>query len=110
MKNKPTIYCSLKPVKRSGIKRSVGKVITHTSLGHQERPYFKLYWMAAAQGMSNSDRSRWKLTEQTMIRVRINLMQHTQCINMTSMTQRQESLIRAKSGCGAREAEDDFQP
>ena len=27
-----------------------------------------------------------------MIRVRINLVQHTQCSNMTSMTQRQESL------------------
>ena len=48
--------------------------------------------------MSNSDRSRWKLTEQTMTQVRINLVQHTQCSNMTSMTQRQESLIRAKPG------------
>ena len=46
-------------------------------------------------GMSNSDRSRWKLTEQTMIRVRINLVQHTQCSNMMPMTQRQEGLIRA---------------
>ena len=46
--------------------------------------------------MSNSDRSRWKLTDQTMIRVRINLLQHSECSNMTSMTQRQESLIRAK--------------
>ena len=45
----------------------------------------------------NSDRSRWKLTEQTMIRVRINLVQRTQCNNMTSITQ-QESLIRAKPG------------
>ena len=33
-----------------------------------------------------------------MIRVRINLVEHTQCRNMTSMTQRQESLIRAKPG------------
>ena len=49
-------------------------------------------------GMSNSVRSRWKLTEQTMIRVRINLVPHTQCSNKTSMTQRQESLIRAKPG------------
>ena len=48
-------------------------------------------------GMSNSERSRWKLTEQTMIRIRINLVQHTQC-NMTSMTQRRECLIRAKPG------------
>ena len=49
-------------------------------------------------GVSNSDRSRWKLTEQTMIRVRINLPQHTQCSNITWMTQRQESLVRAKPG------------
>ena len=49
-------------------------------------------------GMSNSDRSRWKHTEQTMIEVRINLVQHTQCSNITSMTQRKESLIRAKPG------------
>ena len=52
-----------------------------------------------SSGISNSDRSRWKLAEQTMIRVRINLVQHTQCSNMTSsMTQRQESLIRTKPG------------
>ena len=44
----------------------------------------------------NTDRSRWNLTEQIMNRVQINLVQHTQCSNMTSMTQ-QESLIRAKA-------------
>ena len=49
-------------------------------------------------GGTNSDRSRWKLTEQTLIRVRINLVQHKICSNMTSMKQRQESLIRAKPG------------
>ena len=48
-------------------------------------------------GMPNSDRSKWKLTEQTMIRV-LHCIQDTQCSNMTSMTQRQESLIRAKPG------------
>ena len=48
---------------------------------------------------------RWKLTEQTMIQVRINLVQHTQfscmCIRestYTSMTQRQETSIGAKPG------------
>ena len=51
-----------------------------------------------SSGMSNSNRSRWKLTEQTMIRVRINFVQHTQCSSMTSMTQIQESLIRVKPG------------
>ena len=51
-----------------------------------------------SSGIPNSDRSRWKLTEQTMIRVRINLVQHTQCSNMTSMTHWQESLIRANPG------------
>ena len=49
-----------------------------------------------SSGMSNPDRSRWKLTEQTMIRVRIILVKHTQCSNMTSITQRQETLIKAK--------------
>ena len=48
--------------------------------------------------MLNSGTSRWKLTEQTLIRVRINLVQHIQSSNMTSMTQWQETLIRAKSG------------
>ena len=33
-----------------------------------------------------------------MILVRINLVQHKQCSKMTLMTQRQESLIRAKNG------------
>ena len=47
-------------------------------------------------GTSNSGRSRWKLTEQTTIWVQINLVQHTKCSNMTSMVQRQESLIRAR--------------
>ena len=47
--------------------------------------------------VSNSNRDRWKLTEQTMIRVRINLVQHTKCSNMTPMTQ-QETLIRAMPG------------
>ena len=35
---KPTNDCSLKPIKRSGVKGSVGKVILHTSLGRQETP------------------------------------------------------------------------
>ena len=48
--------------------------------------------------MMNSDRSRSKLTEQTISRVRINLVQHTQFSNMKSMTQRQESLIMTKPG------------
>ena len=47
--------------------------------------------------MSNSNGSRWKLTEYTMIQVRINIVQHTQCSNMISMTQRQETLTRAKT-------------
>ena len=49
--------------------------------------------------MSTSGRSRWKLTEQTMIRVRINLVQHTQFNNMTSMTEWQETLIRMWACC-----------
>ena len=35
----PTIDCFLKPIKRSGVKHSVGKVIPHPSLGRQETPY-----------------------------------------------------------------------
>ena len=41
--------------------------------------------------MSNSSRSRWKLAEQTVIRVRINLAQQTQPSHTTSMAQRQET-------------------
>ena len=33
-----------------------------------------------------------------MFRVRINTVQHTQCSNTTSMTQRQETLVSAKPG------------
>ena len=49
-------------------------------------------------GISNCDRSRWKLSEQTMIRVRINLVQRAKCSNKTSRTRRQQSLIRSKPG------------
>ena len=52
--------------------------------------------VAAARVMSNSSKSRWKLTEQTVSRDRINLMLYTQTSNTTSMTQRQETLIRTK--------------
>ena len=48
--------------------------------------------------MSNSGRSKWKFTEQTVIWVRIKLEQHTQSNYMTSMTQRQDTLIRTKPG------------
>ena len=46
--------------------------------------------------MSNYGRSRRKLAAQTVTWVRINLIQHTKPCNMTSITQRQETLIRAK--------------
>ena len=48
-----------------------------------------------------------------MIRVRINLVQHSQCITMKLMTPGQETLKRAKTWppntAGARGAEDDMQ-
>ena len=48
-----------------------------------------------------------------MIRVRINLVQQTQCSNMTLMTQQQESLIWVKAwppnAPGARVTEDNIQ-
>ena len=43
-------------------------------------------------------RSRWKLAEQTVIRVRIDLVQHTKLSHTTSMTQRQETLIGTNPG------------
>ena len=46
---------------------------------------------SCCSGMSNSDRRIWKLTEQTMIQVRINLVQFRQCSNMTSMTTTRKS-------------------
>ena len=45
-----------------------------------------------------ADGRKWELTEQTTIRVRINHVQHTQFINVMTMTQRQETLIRARPG------------
>ena len=85
-------------------KHSVGKVIPHSSLGWQETPcklghstswYIKLQWMGwgSRSSMSNSCRRRYKLAEQTVNQVQINLVQHTQPSNITSMTQRQETLM-----------------
>ena len=69
-------------------------------LGHSTHWYFNLQWMRCCRSsrMSNSSRSSWKLDEQTVIRVRINLVEHTKPSNTTSMTQRQETLINAKPG------------
>ena len=47
-------------------------------------------------GMSNSRRSRWKLAEQTVIRVQI--VRYNKSHNTTSTTQRQETLIGTKPG------------
>ena len=104
----PAVDGTLKPIKRSGVKHRVGKVIPH-SLSMQESPnnllrstpwYFKLQWMSCRRrsGMSNSSRSWWNLAEQIVIRVRINLVEHTKPCHTTSMTQWQETLIRAKPG------------
>ena len=104
----PTVDCPLEPIQRSGVKNSVGKVISQSNLSRQERPsklgrstpsYFKLQWMSSGRSseMSNSSRSRWKLAEQTVIRIRINLVQHTKPSHTTSVT-RQETLIGTKIG------------
>ena len=34
----PTVDCTLKPIQRSGVKHSVGKVISQSNLSRQERP------------------------------------------------------------------------
>ena len=70
------------------VSNSVGKVIPHLNLSRQEMPCklglstpwnLKLKWMSrdCSLGMSNSSRKRWKLSKQTVIRVQINLVQHT---------------------------------
>ena len=51
-----------------------------------------------SSGMSNSGRSRWRIAEQTEVQVQSNHLKHPQCSNMTLMTQRQETLIRAMPG------------
>ena len=77
----------------------------YTILGRQETPYkfrrstpwyFKLQWRSCSRSsvMSNSDISRWKLTEQTMIRVQINFEQDSQRSNLTSMSHRQKTRSR----------------
>ena len=48
--------------------------------------------------MLNTIKSRWKLSEQTVIGVQINLVQHTKLCHMTSMTHRQETLIGREPG------------
>ena len=55
--------CSLKPIQRSGVKNSEEKVIPHTNLGQED-----IIWMSPRQFeqqlvMSNSGRSRWKISE-----------------------------------------------
>ena len=88
---------------------SVGKVISQSNLSRQERhskfgTFYTLIFQTPIDellpqlGMSSSSRSRWKLAEQTVIRVRTNLLQHTKLNHTTLMTQRQETLIGAKLG------------
>ena len=66
-----------------------------------------------SSSMSNSSRNRLKLGEQTVIRVRINFVQHIKPINKTLMTQQQETLDQDKvwppTTPGAGEAESDIQ-
>ena len=104
-----TQLSTLEPVQPFGIKHSVMKLFPHSNLGRQETPcklgrstprYFKLLWMSCGRcsEMSNSSRSRWKLAEQIVIRIWSNLVQHTQHRNITSMTQRQETLNKTKPG------------
>ena len=79
-------------IHRSGVKHSQGKVIPHSNLGRQETHcklwrsspwYIKHKWMIRGRssgktlGMSTAGRNRWKLTEQMVIRVLINLVQPT---------------------------------
>ena len=85
----PVVDCTLEPIQRSDVERSVGKVIKQSNLGRQERPcklwhstpwYFKLQWPQL--GILNLifrifSTSRWKLAEQTVIRFRIKFVQHT---------------------------------
>ena len=105
----PMVDCTLESIQHSDIKRCVGKVIPHSNLNRQERPsklgrstpwYFELQWMncGRSSSMSNSSRSRRKLAEETVIRVWINLVQHTKPSHTTSMIQRQETLIGTKPG------------
>ena len=105
----PTVDSTLEPIQRLVIIHSVGKVIPHSNLDRQETPYklwrskpcyFTLQWMSCGRcsSVSNSSRNRWKFAEQSVIWVRINLAQHTHPSNITSMTQRQDTLIRTKPG------------
>ena len=84
------------------------EVIPHSNLGRQETPcklgrstplYFKLWRMSCCRSssMSNSSGNRWKLVEQTVIRVRIYLVHHTKLSHAKAMTQ-QETLIGTKPG------------
>ena len=84
----PKVDFSLKPIQGSGVKYSVEKDIQHSKLGRQETPckirrtapwFLKLQWLSCGRcsGMPNSGSSRRKLVEQTVILVRINLVQHT---------------------------------
>ena len=60
-----SVDCTLEPIQRF-------TCYPHTC-------HLKLQWMSCDRSsrMSNSGTSRWKLTEETVIRVRINLVQHT---------------------------------
>ena len=94
--------CTLTPIKRSGAKHSERSYHIRILAGRKHlsnfddlhRWYFELQWMgdSRSSSMSKSGWCRWKLTEQTMIWVPINLEQHTQSSNMTFMTWWQETL------------------
>ena len=113
--------CTHEPIQHSGVKCNVGKVIPHSNLSRQERPsklgrstpwYFKPQWMSRGRssGMSNSTRSRWKLAEQTVIRVGINLVQHTKHSHVDDTTTRNCDRDKAwpPNIPGAHEAEGDI--
>ena len=116
----PTVDCTQEPIQHSSIKHKRSFYIRTWAgrkypckLGLSTPWYFKLQWMSCSSSgwmscscSSSICRSR-KLTEQTVIRVWINLLQHTRPSNITSITQWQESLIRTNSG--AQEADGDIQ-
>ena len=94
-----------KPVQRSLVKCSVGKVIPHANLDRQKTSCkfgrstprrLELIWKSldSCKGILNSGRSWAQLIEQPMIQIRKKLVQHTQPSNVATMAQCEETLVR----------------
>ena len=113
---KTTLNPSSVPVSTQVIPRSnLGRQGTPYKLGSSRPGYIRVQWMCCDRSsfISNPRISRWKLAEQTVIRVRINLVQYTKPmqpdVDDTTTRKSYQGEARPLNTPDAQEAEDDIQ-